>query len=126
MPDIDWSQYPDFTPDEFRCKETGELNVDDDFLIRLQALRTEYGQPMIITSGYRSPQHSIEAEKSTPGQHANGIAVDVRTQGNNAWDLVALAVQHGFYGIGVSQKNGKPRFIHLDTRPHAQRAIWSY
>lgn len=123
---IDWSQYPDFSEQEFLCQETGTLSVDEDFLDRLQALRTEFGRPMVITSGYRSPEHSVEARKPTPGRHSSGIAVDVRARAADAWDLVELAVKFGFYGIGVSQREGRPRFVHLDTRPYSERAIWSY
>lgn len=53
---MDWSKYPNFSKREFDCKETGENEVQARFMDKLQALRTEYGKPMVITSGYRSPQ----------------------------------------------------------------------
>lgn len=123
---IDWTQYPNFSADEFRCKETGALKVDEEFLARLQALRDDFGKPMIITSGYRAPEHSIERKKPQPGRHTHGDAVDIALRGSEAFDLIATAIRLGFTGIGVSQKDGLARFIHLDTRPHAQRAVWSY
>lgn len=121
---MNWSDYPNFTKAEFDCKETGENRMQPAFMVLLQRLRTRYGKPMIITSGYRSPRHSIEARKAQPGAHAQGIACDVAVSGEDALTIVAMALDLGFSGIGVSQKAGGPRFIHLDTAP--RRAIWSY
>lgn len=121
---IDWSKYPNFTEAEFRCKETGEINMDEDFIARLQTLRTEFGKPMVITSGYRSPRHSIERRKDEPGPHSTGKACDVALGGSAAYELISIALRLGFTGIGVSQKAGGARFIHLDLMPRT--AFWSY
>lgn len=99
-----------------------------EFMARLQALRTEYGKPMTITSAYRSARHPIEAKKGRPGAHAMGRAADVAVQGADAVRLVALALKHGFTGIGVQQR-GAGRYIHLDDVPGdmlPRPAIWSY
>jgi uncharacterized protein YcbK (DUF882 family) len=126
---MNWQNYPNFSPDEFRCKHTGRLNMDAGFMARLQALRTDYGRPMLISSGYRDPSHPVEARKSEPGAHSSGHACDVFVTGGDALELVALAVKHGFTGIGVNQK-GAGRFIHLDDLPHEEHRprpwIWSY
>ena len=67
-----------FTLDEFACQETGENEIKTEFVERLDALRDACGFPFVITSGYRSPRHSIEAKKPNgPGQHASGIAADI-------------------------------------------------
>ena len=97
---------------------------------RLQLLRSHYGFPLTITSGYRSPRHSIEAAKKTPGTHAMGRAADIACAGEEAVDLLKVALWIGFTGIGVKQK-GEHRFLHLDdlglgehTAPRP--TIWSY
>lgn len=99
------------------------------FMDRLQALRTEFGKPMIIASGYRGRNHPDEINKPRPGTHSLGCAVDVRIRGEDALTLVALAVKHGFTGVGISQK-GNLRFIHLDDAPsqpwRPRPHIWSY
>ena len=96
---------------------------------RLQELRDSYGKPMRITSGYRCPNHPIEAAKSKPGAHASGRAVDVAVSHNEAYILLRLAVRMGFSGIGVQQK-GDGRFLHLDdleTKDGFMRpTVWSY
>lgn len=126
---LEWHRYPNFQPQEFRCKHTGRLRMDAGFMDRLQGLRRAYGRPMLITSGYRDHSHPVEAGKSAPGPHALGRACDVAVSGADALTLITLAVRHGFTGIGVQQK-GSSRFIHLDDlEAAAQRprpTIWSY
>lgn len=129
MNNLDWSLYPNFSPGEFECQETGENEMQPEFMEQLQALRAMFGKPMIISSGYRSPRHSIEAAKGKPGVHAMGKACDVLVSGEYALRLVGLAIKCGFTGIGVKQK-GNNRFIHLDTGTIADGLprpfIWSY
>ncbi len=121
---LDWSKYPNFKKVEFDCKETGENNMQHEFMLKLQELRIKFGEPMKITSGYRSPKHSAEKKKAQPGFHSQGIACDIAVQGEQAHKLVSLALSLGFNGIGVSQKASGARFIHLDTA--SRKAIWSY
>ena len=81
---------------------------------------------MRVTSGYRCPQHPIEAKKAAPGAHASGCAVDIGVEGQDAHRLLKLAFAAGFTGIGVQQK-GSGRFIHLDTLEGGPRPnVWSY
>lgn len=123
---MDWSKYPNFEPQEFACLHTGEVEMTPGFMDKLQALRTEYGKPMRVTSGYRSPEHPIEAAKDKPGSHASGCAVDISVNSIDAYTLVKLAIKHGFTGIGISQKQGS-RFVHLDTLDEYPRPnIWTY
>jgi len=52
-------RWPNFAFTEMACSETGECAIDEGFMDTLQNLRNELGRPMTITSGYRSPRHSI-------------------------------------------------------------------
>lgn len=84
-------------------------------LDRLQTLRTKLGRPLIITSGYRCREHPVEVGKASgPGAHAFGCAVDVRAIGSEAYLIVRAALELDFTGVGVSQRAGQPRFVHLD------------
>lgn len=122
---MDWKKYPNFSKREMECKHTGRCEMDPDFMARLQKLRTAYGKTMVVTSGYRHPTHPIEAAKSSPGAHSSGKAVDIAVPaGALVHELVGLAFTHGFTGIGISQRDGRPRFVHLDTLP--RQAVWSY
>ena len=95
-------------------------------LSMLDELREAYGHPIKITSSYRSPDHPIEAAKSSPGEHAHGAAVDiVSDSGGKTFRLVKAAIQVGFQRIGISRKKG---FIHLGIGyPGApDKTIWTY
>ena len=59
-------RWPNFAHRELACSETGECHMDPAFMDRLQLLRNHYGHALRITSGYRSPAHSIEAAKKAP------------------------------------------------------------
>lgn len=100
--------------------------MQPEFIAKLQTLRTQYGAPMRVTSGYRCPGHPVEAAKDTPGVHTKGCAADIAVQGTNAHRLLRLAFAAGFTGIGIQQKGGG-RFIHLDTSNDEPRPnVWSY
>lgn len=123
---IDWKLYHNFKASEFDCSHCGKNEMKPEFISRLQALRMAYGKPMRITSGYRCPQHPIEAKKAAPGAHASGCAADVGIEGADAHRLLKLALELNFTGIGVQQK-GTGRFIHLDTLNTGVRpTVWSY
>ena len=124
---INWEKYSNFKPAEFICSHCGGDGIQSALLDKLQAMRTEYGKPMRITSGYRCPQHPIEAKKSSPGAHALGLAADIAVEGAEAHRILALAFKHGFTGIGVQQK-GTGRFIHVDVRSGQlpSPSVWSY
>lgn len=81
---------------------------------KLEELRALVGHPLRITSWYRHPAHSAERDKERPGAHTTGLAVDIAVGPEDAHELVVEACALGFNGIGVSQRIGKPRFIHLD------------
>jgi uncharacterized protein YcbK (DUF882 family) len=124
---IDFKLYPNFSADEFNCSHCGKNEMKPEFMSRLQALRMKYGKPMRVTSGYRCPEHPIEAKKAKPGTHASGLACDIGADGQEAYELMKHAFALGFTGIGVSQKSGGPRFIHLDILEEPPRKnVWSY
>ena len=124
MSNINWFQYPNFQKAEFDCLHCGQNDMKPEFLEKLQLLRTMYGKPMVITSGYRCPQHPIEVAKSAPGPHATGLACDIGVQGAEAHHLLKLSLDEGFKGIGIQQK-GSGRFLHLDLASLDGR-LWSY
>ena len=92
----------------------------------LDALRVEYGSPIVINSSYRSTDHPIEAKKEKPGEHTYGSAVDIKCVGGEAtYLLVAAAIKCGFKRIGISRKSN---FVHVGIGyPGAPNmTIWTY
>jgi len=110
-----------FSTSEFDCQHTGENRMEQDFLDKLDELRDYCGFPFVITSGYRSPSHPLEAVKEIPGTHAQGIAADIKiTNSAHRYTIIKGALEHGFTGIGVAGD-----FIHLDTRGTLP-VMWTY
>ena len=72
-----------FSRDEFKCSETGNNEIQDEFIHALDKLRESCGFPFAITSGYRDPSHSVEAKKEKAGQHTLGIAADIAVSGGD-------------------------------------------
>lgn len=123
----DWAEFaPYFTESELACSHTGECFMNDVFMRKLLAIRKVAGFPMPITSGYRAAAHPIEASKPKPGEHAEGVAVDVGVSGAQALRLIEVALSMGIKRIGIAQK-GQGRFVHLGgSLILPSPAIWTY
>ena len=95
-----------------------------DYVHRLEAHLGEY---VVVTSGYRSPSHPIEARKEKPGVHSRGLAIDFASVGGTATlNRVRAAIDAGFQRIGISRKNN---FIHVDIADIIEgkvKSIWTY
>ena len=120
-----------FTKDELKCKGTDECNMDEDFMSKLIALRKEFNEPMVISSGYRHESYNQVIGGARNSPHLYGKAVDVLVSGRTAYRLMKMAMQHGFTGIGISQRGPhEGRFLHIDTMDssdiHPRPWVWSY
>ena len=114
-----------------KCSHTGLEKMDAKFMEMLTELRVAYAKPMRVTSAYRDATHPIEANKplGKGGSHTTGRAADIAVERGEAYEVLKLALEIGFTGIGVAQK-GSGRFLHLDIcnsddgmiRP----TVWSY
>ncbi|WP_354504833.1 D-Ala-D-Ala carboxypeptidase family metallohydrolase [Limibacillus sp. MBR-115] len=134
---IEW-RWPHFSPRELAERSSkweegrSPLRIDENFLDHLEALRMAFGRPLIVTSGYRSPEHNKRVSSTgNSGPHTTGRAVDVHIYGSAAFDLLDASLAHGFTGIGLQQKGPvSSRFIHLDDLPgndtRKRPWIWSY
>lgn len=111
-----------FSLSEFDCQETGENEMKEEFLLKLDHLREACGFPFTITSGYRSPKHSLEIKKPNGGgTHTKGIAADIAvSNGAQRYTIQKHAYALGFTGIGVHGK-----FVHVDIRD-GMPASWAY
>lgn len=126
---MDWEKYqPFFKRSEFQCSHCGKCEMNEETMDRLFKLRLRWNRIMVPTSGYRCKDHPNEASKPRPGAHTEGRAVDIRTHGKDAYELVQVAMELGFTGIGINQKGSVGRFIHLDDMPASatRPTFWSY
>ena len=124
--------WENFTRDEFvcQCGDCDENNIQDRFIDVLQDIRTAYGEPLVVTSGYRCANHPVERVKARPGTHNMGLAADVAISSGDAFRLIQVAMAHpDITGLGVNQRNNG-RFIHLDIVENQEGIIrpivWSY
>jgi uncharacterized protein YcbK (DUF882 family) len=62
-------------------------------LLKLDLLRARCGFPFVITSGYRSEDHPIEAKKEKAGTHAQGIAADIKVRDGVASSFVHVDIR---------------------------------
>ena len=105
-------QFDYFELEDFDCQETGENEMSVEFIHKLDQLREACGFPFIITSGFRSKDHSIEKRKEKVGTHGQGIAADIKIiSAQQRYTIVKEAIKMGFGGIGVHSV-----FIHIDNR----------
>lgn len=130
---MDWNKFPNFTEDEFRCKcGCGRADMDEDFIDTLQTIRDAMKHPLIVSSGFRCPEHNNRVSSTgLNGPHTTGKAVDISIYGVWAWALIGAALGNTLdpiYGLGVNQKGPhKSRFIHLDKVQSSPRPwVWSY
>lgn len=115
---------------EFDCQHCRANKMDLVFLEQLDELRHMYGKPLVVTSGYRCPEHNAKVSSTgLTGPHTTGRAADLRVDRAEALHLLKLALALGFTGIGVNQKGGG-RFLHVDNLPNApgqpRPTLWSY
>lgn len=96
----------------------------------LEKLRVVHGSALKITSAYRCPTHNAKESKTgTTGVHTIGKAVDIAIAGQEASNLLRLAIKMDFSGIGIKQ-HGSGRYIHLDMATEAdgfpRPIVWTY
>jgi uncharacterized protein YcbK (DUF882 family) len=120
-----WDKYKNFSKAEFDCKHTGENNMQHEFMEKLQAIRTEYGRSITVTSGFRSVKHPVEAKKThSNGEHTQGMCADIAcTNGTDRFRLIHLALKHGITRIGIANT-----FLHLGIggKNLPNNVVWDY
>lgn len=120
-----WDKYKNFSKAEFDCKHTGENNMQHEFMEKLQAIRTEYGRSITVTSGFRSVKHPVEAKKThSNGEHTQGMCADIAcTNGTDRFRLIQLAFKHGITRIGIANT-----FLHLGIggKNLPNNVVWDY
>jgi len=68
--------------------------MEPEFMELVDELRDRCGFPFVITSGFRSPTHPIEAKKDVPGTHSQGIAADIKiTNSAQRYTIIREALQ---------------------------------
>lgn len=115
-----WEErYPNFTKSEVSCPLSGEMKVTDHAMGALQALRSLLGKPLIINSGYRSPEYNRRVRGAPRSKHVEGTAFDISTRNHDRYELYATARDVGFKGFGFYST-----FLHVDLGPLRSWGKW--
>jgi hypothetical protein len=113
VPKAGW-RWPNFSPGEIACRGTGKLLVNEAALDACQALRDRLGKPLIVLSGYRSPEHNRAVGGAKASKHMEGIAFDIAMANHDPETFEAAARAVGFRGFGFYPRSG---FMHIDLGP---------
>lgn len=103
----------DFYADEFWSPDKNIANMDADFMLKLQRLRTIVGKSFRITSGYRTVEYNARVGGASSSQHLFGKAVDIdhmTWDGATKLNFIGAAISLGF-AVGIYRKH-----FHIDTR----------
>lgn len=104
---------------EFRSKDGADTILISDELVKvLEAIRSYFGKPITITSGYRTPAHNREVGGAKGSQHVKGTAADIKVKGIPTW-AVAGFLEANYRNCGIGYYS---TWVHVDTRGY--RALW--
>lgn len=106
----------EFAQKDLRCNK---VIVDTELINVLEDIRTHFNKPVIVTSGYRTPEYNAKIGGVEHSQHTKGTAADINVTGIPARE-VQKYLKHKYpdkYGIG-----SYPTFTHIDVR--TKKARW--
>ena len=113
---------PHFNAREFRCSCGGnhENLIASELVDKLESLYTALNcSKIIVTSGYRCPEHDKAVGGTSSGQHTKGTAADVCCYGQdgqpiNSKTVCCKAQNLGF--TGIANITSSYQYTHLDVR----------
>lgn len=111
---------------EFACRDgSDEVLIDSALVELLEAVRTHFGRPVRVTSGYRTPAHNRAVGGSAKSQHLFGRAADIRVDGVSVADAAACVETLMPHSGGMGRYPPKPGravgWLHLDVRKNKSR-----
>ena len=113
---------PHFNAREFRCQcgQSHETLIASELVDKLEALYTALNcSKIIVTSGYRCPEHDKAVGGTSSGQHTKGTAADVCCYGQDGQPISSKAVcckaQDLGFG-GIANITAAYQYTHLDVR----------
>lgn len=114
---------PHFKVREFACSDGSDpVFVSTKLVEILEKIRTKFGQPVTVTSGYRTVSYNAKVDSSSSkSQHMYGLAADIKVKGQTPAAVAAYVetLLPGTGGIGIYGT-----FVHVDVR--ATKSRWDY
>ena len=113
---------PHFNAQEFRCScgKSHETLIASELVDKLETIYTALNcSKIIVTSGYRCPEHDKAVGGTSSGQHTKGTAADVCCYGQDGQPISSKTVcckaqDLGF--TGIANITSSYQYTHLDVR----------
>ena len=108
-----------FNLQEFVSPDTGEVKIDSRLVAILQLIRYRMGCKVIVTSGYRTPEHNHKVGGALESLHLEGLAIDVTPEDKNLVKLFKVAAEfEEIRGLGIYKNH-----VHIDLR-QGKKVFW--
>lgn len=107
-----------FKAEEFRCKDKAkEFMWAPELLEILETIRNHFDAPVIINSGYRTPNWNAKVGGAPNSYHCKGMAADITVKGHSSQEVAK-------YADSIMKQGGVIRytnFTHIDVREERYR-----
>lgn len=110
-----------FSVNEFACKDGSDpIFIAPRLVEILQTIHSNFGQPVMIHSAYRTPLHNAKVGGARKSQHCYGIAADIVVRDVSPSEVAEFAETL----LGDSGGIGRyAEFTHIDVRE--EKARWN-
>lgn len=108
-----------FKPSELACKHCQEEKPNGELLAVLELVREHFKAPVVVTSGYRCPDHNANVGGAPASKHIDGTAADIKVKGVAPFKVFNYidSIFPRTYGIGLYSS-----WVHIDVR--TSKARW--
>lgn len=108
-----------FKAKEFRCKDgTQEFLWAPELITVLETIRNHFNEPVIINSGYRTPEWNARVSGAKNSYHIKGMAADIVVKNHSTKEVAEYASKVlSEYGGIIRYTN----FVHIDIRENKYR-----
>lgn len=92
----------------------------NELLKRVNGFRAEYGTPMIVNSGYRTPEHNKSVGGSPNSSHCTCQAIDFRDEDGKLFEFIKnnpTVLEK--YDLWMENPGWTKTWVHLSSRPVA-------
>jgi uncharacterized protein YcbK (DUF882 family) len=79
-----------------------------DLMRVIKTVETHFGKPVVVTSGYRDPQHNREVGGAEESMHKSCEAADIQIDGVSKWDIAE-------YIRSLPNRGGVGTYCHTDS-----------
>lgn len=111
-----------FNVQEFKCQcgKSHDILIDSGLIDKLEQLYTALNcSKIIVTSGYRCPEHDKAVGGTSSGQHTKGTAADVCCYGQDGQPISSKTVCYKAQDLGftgIANITSSYQYTHLDVR----------